>query len=159
MKKFLTRQSSSLTYLNVTQFLGALNDNIFKLLIAYFCIEIEGPESSTRVLATAGAIFVIPFLLFSSTSGMLADRFSKRNIIVVCKALELVIMTLGVVALTLKSPWGAYVILFLMATQSALFSPSKYGIIPELVETEKISQANGLITSVTYLAIIIGTFL
>ncbi|SCA63604.1 Uncharacterized protein SCG7086_AX_00050 [Chlamydiales bacterium SCGC AG-110-P3] len=159
MKAFFTRQSSSFTYLNVTQFLGALNDNIFKLLIAYFCIDMLGKESSTRILATAGAIFVIPFLLFSSTSGMLADRFSKRNIIVVCKAFELVVMTLGVIALTMESPYGAYFILFLMATQSALFGPSKYGIIPELVGSEKISQANGLLTMMTFLAIIIGTFL
>lgn len=159
MKAFFTRQSSSFTYLNVTQFLGALNDNIFKLLIAYFCIDIMGKESSTRILATAGAIFVVPFLLFSSTSGMLADRFSKRNIIVVCKVFELVIMSLGVLALSMKSPYGAYAILFLMASQSALFGPSKYGIIPELVDSDRISQANGLMTMMTFLAIIIGTFL
>jgi len=159
IKALFIRPHSSFTYLNITQFLGALNDNIYKLLIAYFCIDILGAESSTRILATAGAVFVIPFLLFSSTSGQLADRFSKRNIIVACKAFELVIMLLGIIALTMKSPWGAYFILFLMATQSALFSPSKYGIIPELVKTEKISKANGLLTSLTFLAIIIGTFL
>lgn len=150
---------SSFTYLNITQFLGALNDNLFKLLIVYFCIDIMGVEHSTLILSIAGAFFVVPFLLFSSTSGMIADRFSKRNIIVVCKVMELVIMALGVIALTLKSPWGAYSILFLMATQSALFGPSKYGIIPELVESDKLSKANGILGSMTYLAIIIGTFL
>jgi acyl-[acyl-carrier-protein]-phospholipid O-acyltransferase/long-chain-fatty-acid--[acyl-carrier-protein] ligase len=150
---------SSFTYLNVTQFLGALNDNLFKLLIVYFCIDLMGVEHSTRILAIAGAFFVVPFLLFSSASGMLADRFSKRNIIVICKVMELVIMALGVLALTWQSPWGAYIILFLMATQSALFGPSKYGIIHELVETEKLSKANGILSSMTYLAIIVGTFL
>jgi len=159
MKAFFTRQSSSFTYLNTTQFLGALNDNLFKLLIAYFCIDLIGEEHSTKILATAGAVFVIPFLLFSSTSGMLADRFSKRNIIVVCKAIEVIVMSLGVLVLWLQSIHGAYTILFLMATQSALFGPSKYGIIPELVKIERISQANGLITMMTFLAIIIGTFL
>lgn len=159
MRLLLKRQCSSFTYLNVTQFLGALNDNIYKLLIVYFFIELEGIQYSHQILATAGAIFVMPFLLFSATSGTLADRFSKRNIIILTKVLELVIMALGVVAFSFHSKIGSYFILFLMATQSAIFGPSKYGIVPELVEQEKITKANGLLTSFTFLAIIIGTFL
>src|SRR3984885_10995937 len=150
---------TSFTYLNVTQFLGALNDNIYKLLIVYFFIQLEGIEYSHQILATTGAIFVIPFLLFSAISGTLADRFSKRDIIVTTKILELVIMGLAVCAFAFQSKWGSYGILFLLATQSAIFGPSKYGIVPELVSSERISKANGLMTSFTYLAIILGTFL
>ncbi len=150
---------SSFTYLNVTQFLGALNDNIYKLLIVYFFIQLEGIEYSHQILATTGAIFVIPFLLFSAISGTMADRLSKRDIIVTTKILELVIIGLGVCAFAFQSKFGSYAVLFLLATQSAIFSPSKYGIVPELVETEKISKANGLMTSFTFLAIILGTFL
>jgi acyl-[acyl-carrier-protein]-phospholipid O-acyltransferase / long-chain-fatty-acid--[acyl-carrier-protein] ligase len=156
--KFLHR-FSSFTYLNVTQFLGALNDNIYKLLIVYFFIQLEGIEYSHQILATTGAIFVIPFLLFSAISGTLADRSSKRDIIVTTKILELVIMGLAVCAFAFQSKWGSYAILFLLATQSAIFGPSKYGIVPELVASEKISKANGLMTSLTFLAIILGTFL
>jgi acyl-[acyl-carrier-protein]-phospholipid O-acyltransferase/long-chain-fatty-acid--[acyl-carrier-protein] ligase len=150
---------SSFTYLNATQFLGALNDNIYKLLIVYFFIQIEGIEYSHQILASTGATFVIPFLLFSAISGTLADRFSKRDIIVTTKILELVIMALGVCAFAFHSKWGSYAILFLLATQSAIFGPSKYGIVPELVSKDKISKANGLMTSFTFLAIILGTFL
>lgn len=150
---------SSFTYLNVTQFLGALNDNIYKLLIVYFLIQLEGIEYSHQILASTGATFVVPFLLFSAISGTLADRFSKRDIIVTTKILELVIMGLAVCAFAFQSKWGSYVILFLLATQSAIFGPSKYGIVPELVSSEKISKANGLMTSFTFLAIILGTFL
>ena len=150
---------SSFTYLNVTQFLGALNDNIYKLLIVYFFIQLEGVEFSHQILATTGATFVIPFLLFSAFSGTLADRFSKRDIIVTTKILELVIMGLAVCAFAFQSKWGSYGILFMLATQSAIFGPSKYGIVPELVSSEKISKANGLMTSFTFLAIILGTFL
>ena len=150
---------SSFTYLNVTQFLGALNDNIYKLLIVYFFIQLEGIEFSHQILATTGATFVIPFLLFSAISGTMADRFSKRDVIVLTKILELVIMGLAVCAFAFQSKWGSYAILFLLATQSAIFGPSKYGIVPELVSSEKISKANGLMTSFTFLAIILGTFL
>lgn len=150
---------TSFTYLNVTQFLGALNDNIYKFLIVYFLIGMEGIEHSSTILASTGAIFVLPFLLFSASSGDLADRFSKRDIIVMTKILELVTMALGVLAFALHSIIGSYIVLFLMATQSAIFGPSKYGIIPEIVSSDKISRANGLMTSFTFIAIILGTFL
>lgn len=153
------KRFSSFTYLNVTQFLGALNDNIYKLLIVYFCIQLEGIEYSHQILAITGAIFVVPFLLFSALSGIMADRFSKRDIIVTTKILELVIMGLSVCAFAFESKLGSYGVLFLLAAQSALFGPSKYGIVPELVSPEKISRANGLMTSFTFFAIILGTFL
>lgn len=145
--------------LNATQFLGALNDNVFKLLVIYLLINIKGPAAANTILSLAGAIFVIPFLLFSSSAGILADRLSKRTIIVYTKILELLIMSFGLFAVYLESEIGAYTALFFMAAQSALFGPSKYGIIPELVEPKMVSKANGSMTSMTYLAIILGTFL
>jgi acyl-[acyl-carrier-protein]-phospholipid O-acyltransferase / long-chain-fatty-acid--[acyl-carrier-protein] ligase len=159
MTFFFKGKISSFTYLNVTQFLGALNDNIYKLLIVYFFIQLDGIQNSHIILSITGAIFVLPFLLFSISSGTLADRFSKRNIIVCTKFLELLIMLLGVVAFSYESKILSYTVLFLMASQSALFGPSKYGIIPELVPQDNISKANGLMTSFTFLAIILGTFL
>lgn len=155
----LNKRFSSFTYFNVTQFLGALNDNVYKLLIVFFLINLEGIQHSDTIIATTGALFVLPFLLFSAGSGTLADRLSKRNIIVLCKIFELLIMALGIAAFAFKTKIGAYVILFLMATHSAILAPSKYGIVPELVKTDRISQANGLLTSLTYFAIILGTFL
>lgn len=154
----IIRRLSSFTYLNVTQFLGALNDNLYKLLIIYFFIELEGIEYSHRILAITGAVFVLPFLLFSASSGTLADRCSKRNIIALTKILEFITLALGVVAFQYESKTGSYCVLFLMATLSAIFGPSKYGILPELVSSEQISKANGLMSSFTFLAIILGTF-
>lgn len=154
----LVRRYSSFTYVNSTQFLGAMNDNLYKLLIVYFFIQIGGIENSPTILATTGATFVLPFLIFSSWAGTLADRFSKSQIIVVTKILELVIMLGGLVAFATHSIWGSYVVLFLMAAQSALLSPSKYGILPEIMPSDEITKANGMMTSFTYLAIIFGTF-
>jgi acyl-[acyl-carrier-protein]-phospholipid O-acyltransferase / long-chain-fatty-acid--[acyl-carrier-protein] ligase len=159
MLKPLVRRLSSFTYLNFTQFTGALNDNIFKLLIVYLFIDLEGIDQKYNILASTGALFVLPFLLFSTSSGTLADRFSKRNIIIYTKILEVFIMLLGVFAFYYQSKMGTYAILFLMATQSAIFGPSKYGILPEIVSSDKITKANGLMSSFTFLAIILGTFL
>ena len=154
-----TRNYTSFTYFNIAQFLGALNDNIFKLLIIFLLIEVEGIERSNIVLSSAAAIFVIPFLLFSQASGVLADRKSKRNVIVAMKLMEVVVMFLGMISFWMESKYGSYFILFMMATQSAIFGPSKYGIVPEIVNRDRISKANGLLSMFTYLAIILGTFL
>lgn len=158
MLNTIIRRFSSFTYLNITQFMGALNDNIYKLLIVYLFISIEGVDQKYNILSSTGAIFVLPFLLFSTSSGTMADRFSKRNIIVYTKVLELVIMILGAFAFYYQSKMGAYAILFMLATQSALFGPSKYGILPEIVPSERITRANGMMSSFTFLAIILGTF-
>ncbi len=151
--------SQSFTWLNVTQFFGALNDNLLKLLIIFFLIALKGADHATAVAATTGALFVVPFLLFSPVAGALADNLSKQKIIVATKILEVVIGLLGITAFALSSELGLYAVMFLMATQSALFGPSKYGIVPELVHRDQLSKANSLLESFTYIAIILGTAL
>ncbi len=159
MPGFSKPDKHSLAFLNAVQFLGALNDNIYKLAVIFFIIRLEGAQNANYILSAAGAVFVIPFLLFSSAAGILADRMSKSRFIIGVKASEIVIMIFALFAFAFKIKLGSYALLFLLATQSAVFGPSKYGIIPELVPKTRVSKANGLITSFTYLAIIFGTFL
>lgn len=147
--------------LNVTQFLGALNDNVYKLLVTYFVLNELGatPDTAGRLIAAVLALFVLPFLLFSHAGGVLADWKSKRDIVVAIKGAEVLIMLLGTLAMFLESIPLALLVVFLMSTQSAFFGPSKYGIIPELVRREQLSRANGYLVGLSYLAIILGTFL
>ncbi len=149
----------SLAYLNATQFLGVINDNIFKFVMAFLLIDALGADRASEILSATGAVYVIPFLLLSSSAGILADRFSKQKLLIVMKSAEIFVMILALFAFASKSVWGCYILLFCLSSHSAMFGPSKYGIIPELVPFDKVSRANGLITSFTYLAIIIGTFL
>lgn len=155
----IKERKSGFIYLNITQFLGALNDNLYKLLLIFFLIDLQGVDKNSVILSLAGAIFVIPFLLFSIPSGTLADRMSKSKIIVFTKFLEVITISIGITGFWLKSPFLLYTGLFLLATQSAIFGPPKYGIIPEIVPRDKISRTNGYLSSFTFLAIIIGTFL
>ena len=148
-----------LYWLNATQSLGALNDNILKLLIIFFLIGSRGAGEAVTVTAGVGAAFVLPFLLFSAPAGCLADRFAKSRLIVAAKIMEVAVTALAVAAFALGWERGLYLVVFLMATHSAFFSPAKYGVIPELVAKERLSGANGLIESSTFLAIIVGTAL
>lgn len=150
---------TGLPALNTTQFLGAMNDNILKLLIIFSLIHLQGSDRAGIITATAGACFVLPFLLFSAPAGCLSDRFSKTRVSQAVKLLEVLVTALAVAAFALRMEWGLYLVLFLMATHSALFAPAKYGLIPELAPREELSRANGLIESFTFLAIIFGTTL
>jgi len=150
---------TGLTALNATQFLGAMNDNILKLLIVFFLIHLQGSEKAGIVTASAGVAFVLPFLLFSAPAGGIADRYSKARVSVGVKLLEVVVTLLAVLAFAKGIAWLLYLILFMMATHSAFFAPAKYGIIPELAPRDGLSRANGLIESFTFLAIIFGTAL
>ncbi len=149
---------SSFGWLNVTQFFGALNDNVFKMLVFFFLVnalqcERDGTQSIVSLL------FVVPFLIFSHAAGVLADRHSKRHIIVAAKSAELLVMICGLIALMLGNALLLYSLIFIMCMQSAFFGPSKYGVIPELVEEDHLSKANSFLVSLSYLAIIIGTFI
>lgn len=152
-----TTSTTSLKWLNATQFLGALNDNILKLLIIYYLISVHGPQSAGTVSAFVGAAFVLPFLLFSAPAGCLADRLSKSGLISFIKLIEVAVTLLALAAFLSGFDAALYVVVFLMAAHSAFFAPAKYGVIPEYAEAGGLSKANGLIESFTFLAIIVGT--
>jgi acyl-[acyl-carrier-protein]-phospholipid O-acyltransferase/long-chain-fatty-acid--[acyl-carrier-protein] ligase len=102
---------------------------------------------------------VIPFLLFSNIAGAIADKVSKQKIIVWMKALEVAIIFLAFYVYAYQIVWGCYFCVFLLSLQSAIMSPPKYSIISELVDKDQIPKANSYITSYTYIAIILGTFM
>jgi acyl-[acyl-carrier-protein]-phospholipid O-acyltransferase/long-chain-fatty-acid--[acyl-carrier-protein] ligase len=147
--------SWSFTGLLATQFLGATNDNIFRWLVIGIGKQyVEG--SAATILMAGTACFVFPYLILAAPAGYLADRYSKRTVIIWCKLAEIVIMALGITAIVAGSLWGLFVVLALMGGQSALFSPSKSGSIPEMLPVEKISAANGLFGLTTVVATVIG---
>ncbi len=158
----------SLLGLLVAQFCGAFNDNAWKLIVALLAIhqislEIPpGPAFETAAQAQTTKTFVIftlPLMLVSFFSGIFSDRNSKRTIIILMKGLEVLLMAAGTMAL-FAHPAGdlfALVVLALMGVQSALFSPSKYGILPEILPHQKLSIGNGRLELWTFVAIIAGT--
>ncbi len=142
----------------VTQFQGAFSDLTYRNLLLFLIIGLErSPEQQKFLVFLVGLLFSLPFVLFSMSGGWLADRFSKRSVTIGTKLMEVAVMALALVALT-RGYWPlAITALFLMATQSALFGPSKYGLLPELLPEKRLSWGNGVIELATFLAIIAGT--
>ena len=141
----------------VTQFEGAFNDNALKTIVTFFGLNLALSERMHDALVPlTAALFSLPFILFSMWGGFLADRFSKRTVTIGVKVLEIVIMSFATVGLLLKSlPMGLTAI-FLMGVHSAIFGPSKYGLLPELLPEKKLSWGNGVLELGTFLAIISG---
>ncbi len=141
-----------------TQFAGAANDNLFKfaftVLVTYqLSIDWLAPAQAGLVI---GALFILPFLLFSATSGQLADKYPKTRLIRWVKDLEIAIMALAA--------WGflaAHVPLllgcvFLMGLHSTLFGPVKYAYLPQVLSERELTGGNGMIEMGTFVAILLG---
>ena len=146
----------------VTQFLGALNDNLFKnaivILILYRLAEAAGLDGQILVTVAAGA-FILPFFLFSATAGQLADKFEKSRLIRLIKLAEILIMGLAVGGFLWGDSYLMLAVLFLMGTQSTFFGPLKYSILPDHLHEDELIAGNALIEAGTFLAILIGTIL
>ena len=141
-----------------TQFQGAFNDNGLKFLILYLIVgtNLTPNQEETKVLLV-GALFALPFILFSMTGGYLADRFSKRTVTIGTKLFEIGVMVFAIAGFALHSMPMSLAALFLASTQGALFGPSKYGLLPEILPEERLSWGNGVIELGTFLAAIVGT--
>ncbi len=143
----------------VTQFQGAFSDNVLKNLVVFVALF-----GTTMTLAeknsygeSIAALFALPFILFSMAGGFLADRCSKRSVMLGVKLFEMLIMSLVFAGLW---EWNKNLLLtgvFLMGTHSAVFGPSKYGSLPELLPEKKLSWGNGILELGTFMAIILGT--
>lgn len=167
----MTEQQKACPLVNLlrAQFFGAFNDNAWKMIVAFLAIKSATAgidpassqfESVSQIQTTMTfVVFSAPLMLFSLPAGLLADRFSKTRAIVWLKAVELVLMLLATLSLVIPETLPPLMILALMGVQSALFSPVKYGIIPELIDHQQLSKSNGRLEMWTFLAIILGTAL
>lgn len=144
------------------QFFGALNDNAFKnalvILITYQGISLMGINSGALV-ALSGGVFILPFFFFSATSGQLADRFEKTALVKIIKKFEILLSFLAIFGLHQKNYPLLLFVLFLFGLHSALFGPLKYSLIPNYTTKENLVFSNALISSGTFMAILLGTIL
>src|SRR5205823_6673674 len=132
----------------VAQSLGSFNDNAWKQIVALVAVATAASAAEGQVRASLVQIgLMIPLMLFSLPAGVLADRVSKRSVILAMKGLELLLMLAGTAVLFARpSDWlTGLIMLVLFGVPAALFSPAKYGILPEILPHERLSSGNGLL--------------
>ena len=153
----LMRQRRFLPFFSA-QFLGAFNDNLFKIALVLL-VTYSGVYSEAQVgLLTniANGLFILPFFLFSATFGQLADKLEKTILIRATKLLEIAIMVIATVGFYYQHMPILLVALFLMGTHSTLFGPVKYGILPQHLRRDELIAGNGLVEMGTFVAILLG---
>ena len=145
-----------------TQFLGAFNDNVFRnglvILVTFQGVHVSGMNAS-QLANVAGAMFILPFFLFSATAGQLADKYEKSGLFRRIKFLEIVLMLLAAIGFATESYVALLFLIFLMGFQSTLFGPVKYAYLPQQLATHELIGGNALVESGTYVAIILGLLL
>lgn len=143
----------------VTQFLNAFNDNFFKMaMVMLVTYEIySDPTQEANFNAIAGALFILPFFLFSALAGQLADTIEKTRVIRMVKSAEIAIMFFGAVGIYLHLIPLMLAALFAMGIHSTFFGPIKYAILPQHLERDEVLGGTGLVEAGTYLAILGGT--
>ncbi len=148
-------KNKSFTAMIISQALGALNDNALRQTYLLLAVQMVGGEQQ----AGAMAFVALPFIFFSPLAGQLTDRYSKRTVILWTKGAELLVMTVAGFAAWQGNLHMLLLMIFFMFAQSAFFSPAKYGIIPELLNYEQLSEGNGLLQMSSYAAILLGVAL
>jgi len=145
-----------------TQALGAFNDNVYKnaliIMITFQAVALTADQVNLYVNLAAG-LFILPFFLFSATAGQIAEKYEKSRLMQYTKLFEVGVMLLAAVAFWLDSLPFLMGVLFLMGTQSALFGPVKYGILPQHLRDHELVGGNGLVEMGTFVAILLGTML
>jgi 1-acyl-sn-glycerol-3-phosphate acyltransferase len=140
-----------------TQFLGALNDNVYRNALLVLFTARLAREQAHVLVQVAGGIFILPYFLFSATAGMVADRGEKSRLVRWVKLLEIGVMAFGAVALAVGNEWMLLGVLFFLGVQATLFGPLKYSILPQHLAPEELVGGNGLVEMGTFVAILLGT--
>jgi 1-acyl-sn-glycerol-3-phosphate acyltransferase len=145
-----------------TQFLGAMNDNVFKIgftsLVTYQAARFSGVNADTAAFLIS-AIFILPFVLFSATSGQIADKYDKAMLTRFVKTFEIGVMLVGGAGFWLHNASLLYLCTFLMGVHSTVFGPVKYAYLPQHLEKSELVGGNGMVEMGTFVAILLGTIL
>jgi acyl-[acyl-carrier-protein]-phospholipid O-acyltransferase/long-chain-fatty-acid--[acyl-carrier-protein] ligase len=142
----------------VVEFQNAFSDNVLRWLVTFMIVGMGlSLEKRDSLVPLVGAVFAVPFVLFSMAGGFFADRYSKRSVAITVKCAELGIMSVVTLGLWLGNIPLMLAGIFLMSTHSAIFGPTKYGMLPELLPEKKLSWGNGIFGLGTFSAAITGT--
>ncbi len=144
-------------WLLAAQALAVFDDNTFKQLLFLFAAStVADPAVRARIISMGTALYVLPYILLSSLAGQVADRFSKRKVIITLKVAEAIVLTYATFAMFEGRIDAMLAALFLLGIHAAFLDPAKEGILPQIFPDEDLSRANGLMQLTVYTMIVLG---
>jgi acyl-[acyl-carrier-protein]-phospholipid O-acyltransferase/long-chain-fatty-acid--[acyl-carrier-protein] ligase len=144
-------------YLLVAQALAVFDDNTFKqLLVLFVASRVISFSTRNLVISLGTALYVLPYIVFSSYAGQVADRFSKRRVIIFMKVVEASLLILATIAMAVGQVTAMLAVLFLLGIHACFLDPAKEGLLPQIFPEEDLSRANGLMQLTVYTMIVAG---
>jgi len=147
-------------------FQGAFSDNVYRFILMMLLLDVAAQSSESLAEASAigaayqqwiGLAVAVPWILAVTVAGWMSSRFSKVTVTRWTKLMEIAIMVVATIVFAIQIPWLGILVLFLMFIQSALFGPSKYGILPELLPQNRVGWGTGILQAFTFISILAGT--
>lgn len=141
-----------------TQFAGAANDNLFKFaftVMVTYQLSVQWLQPAMAGLVI-GALFILPFLLFSATAGQITDKLEKTRIIRFVKDFEIVVMLIAAAGFVMGNAAILLACVFLMGLHSTLFGPVKFAYLPQALSERELTGGNGMVEMGTFVAILLG---
>lgn len=157
-----TLYSRTFIALLIAQFFAAFNDQAIHASAMFFAIN-KSILNEAQAISLMPILFYAPWAIFCTLAGYLADRYSKQSSLIFWKMAELLITAIALLGFWLgnqdydEGPWIVLSTVFLMGLHSAFFVPAKYGIMPEILKSHLLSKGNGMLESLSFLAVILGT--
>lgn len=144
----------------LVQFFGCLNDSILKnaLIILVFFKLLEGSSAQFLVLL-AHALFVLPFIIFASIAGQIADKYERSTLVKGIKLFEILIILAALYGFAKDDLYILFTLVGLMGIHSAFFGPIKYSLLPDHIPKDELLSANGFVEAGTFISILIGTII
>ena len=141
----------------VTQCFGAFNDNVYRQAMIGMLVFLGLDAAERGTYATlAPALFILPYFLFSSIAGQVAEKLEKARLVRITTLMEIAIMSIAAVGFVLQAMPVLLVALFLTGVQSTLFGPVKYSMLPAVLKPEELTGGNGLVEMGTSVSILLG---
>ncbi len=153
------RRIQQFASLYITNFWGVMNDNVLKILVCFIAATWVGEESRSLVVSITAGALVLPYLIFSPIAGKLPMYWSKLKVFRICKLAEIPIMLIATLGFAIQSLPIAIGAVLLMGLQSALYSPSKYGLIKDIGGIDGVSEGMGGMEAIAFLGILLGTII
>lgn len=145
------------TFLAVA-FLNTFVDLGHKIIIQNTLFKNYDGAELVVLTSIVNGLILLPFILLFTPSGYISDKYAKNKVMRISAWVALTITLLITFSYYQGWFWFSFGMTFLLAMQSAFYSPSKYGFVKELVGERRLAQANGLVQAVTTIGILLSTF-
>ncbi len=152
----LLRTNINFRRLWLAQFISEMGDWFYSLAVYDLILELTG---SGQAVSYAIIIQLLPWFFMTPLAGYLADRFSRRRLMIVADAVRGIVVLGLLLVRSAEDLWLIYALLGVEVMFAAIFEPARNALIPNVAKPEELLPANALSSATWSLALTVGAAL